>query len=102
MNEDPIKLANEAARVLAECEDLLEAASESVHEIPARREEALKDIAAAEEEYHRAKEELSRIFDEDLSRWHEEVAEEELNRTSATQVYVSAIETGKQRLGSGS
>lgn len=78
--EAPRTLITKATRVLEDCENLLEVASESVHEIPARREEALKDIAAAREEYERASKEFSRVLDGDLSRWHQDVAEEEMDK----------------------
>ncbi len=80
MPEDPIALANEAAAVLADCENLLAEAAESVRSLPEDRAEVLEARAAAREREKRAYDEVWRGIRGELSQWHKEVAEEEYER----------------------
>jgi hypothetical protein len=73
--EDPKTLISEASAVLRDCERFLEVATELVVGIPARREEALKDLAAARERKEEVDEKWRRVFYYDTASREEEEEE---------------------------
>jgi hypothetical protein len=81
--EDQQTLIREASAVIRDCERVLEVATELVDGIPARREEVLKNLAAAREHKREVKQKWRRVINDDnASRDDEWEADREYDRAS--------------------
>jgi hypothetical protein len=83
VSDDPGNLPDEATKIAAYCDRVLDFARDTVEGIPVRREKALKNLDKAKARLQRARENLIRIRRDKLGKWNEDVAKEAESNASA-------------------